>query len=93
MRREESCATCRCSLDIELCDYSQGGCIHSDVEGYICTAFEREGYAMWMKGNNRNTGMCECYTPLTKVEAYKRQKCKEEHEAYIKARERAAHGY
>ena len=61
----ECCENCQFCLDLEKCDYSKGGCIHSSAEGYICIAFKDDGVAMWMIGNNRNTGMCECYTPIT----------------------------
>ena len=50
-------------------DYSQGGCIHTDMDGFICTAFASEGEAVWMVGLS-NGCMCEMYT--NKEELYER---------------------
>ena len=43
-------------------DYSQGGCIHTDMDGFICTAFASEGEAVWMVGLP-NGCFCEMYAP------------------------------
>ena len=43
-------------------DYSQGGCKHTDMDGFICTAFASEGKAVWMVGLP-NGCMCDMYSP------------------------------
>ena len=42
-------------------DYSQGGCKHTDMDGFICLAFASEREAVWMVGLP-NGCMCEMYT-------------------------------
>ena len=46
-------------------DYSQGGCTHTDMDGFICTAFASEGEAVWMVGLP-NGCFCEMYAPREK---------------------------
>jgi len=44
-------------------DYSQGGCKHTDMEGFICAAFAKsDGEAIWMVGLPDGC-MCEMYAP------------------------------
>ena len=64
---EECCATCSRCLKLEKFDYSHGGCKHTDMEGYACTVFMREGTIAWMIGIDQNTGMCEAYSPKEDV--------------------------
>ena len=59
----ECCATCKLNLRLERLDYQRGGCVHEWQPGYICLAFQNEGIACWMIGQDPKTGMCECYTP------------------------------
>ena len=42
-------------------DYSQGGCIHTDYEGFACTAFASEGEIIHMVGMNPDEGHCEMF--------------------------------
>lgn len=42
-------------------DYSQGGCKHTDMDGFICLAFASEREAVWMVGLP-NGCRCEMYT-------------------------------
>jgi len=56
-----SCANCKRRYKLERLDYSNGGCIHTDMDGYICMAFADEGIACWIVGESEETGICECY--------------------------------
>ena len=60
---DEHCGNCVRCYRLEKCDYSQGGCIHTNMDGYICMAFADEGIACWMVGEDLNSGMCEAYMP------------------------------
>ena len=55
------CDTCRYKLKLEKLDYSQGGCKHTVMDGYVCVALASEGWAMWMYGENPITAKCEEY--------------------------------
>lgn len=62
----ESCGNCAYCYRLKKLDYSQGGCIHTNMDGYICMAFADEGITYWMVGNDLNSDMCEAYTPKEK---------------------------
>ena len=72
-KAHECCATCRRRYDLMKFDYSQDGCIHTDMEGYICTAFADEGKMVWMVGEDENTGMCECWEPKIRLRGVRAQ--------------------
>ena len=55
------CDTCKYKLQLEKYDYSQGGCKHTVMDGYVCLAFAHEGLAVWMYGNDSSIGKCEEY--------------------------------
>ena len=55
----ESCVNCGNRYKVEKCDYSQGGCIHTNMDGFICMAFADEGVACYMVG--LKDGRCECW--------------------------------
>lgn len=57
----EYCATCKHRYNLKKLDYSNGGCVDTDMTGYICMAFADENIACWMVGQNEQTGMCEVY--------------------------------
>lgn len=58
----ECCRTCRHRLDLEKWDYSHGGCVHEKItDGFVCLSCAHEGVAIWMVGDDENTGMCEDY--------------------------------
>jgi len=59
----ESCKNCKRRYRLRKNDYSQGGCEHSDMEGYVCMCLSREGIAEWMVGLNDEDEICECYSP------------------------------
>lgn len=59
----ECCANCRRRYKLVKFDYSHGGCIHTDMDGYVCMAFSDEKEAIWMVGNHEKLNMCECYVP------------------------------
>ena len=40
------CNDCKYKLNLERYDYSQGGCTHSDEDGYVCMAFANEDMAI-----------------------------------------------
>lgn len=60
---KECCKNCKRNLKLTKFDYSQGGCKHTDMEGFICTAFAYEGEAVWMIGLNQEEGLCEVFLP------------------------------
>ena len=62
----QCCNTCKHKMKLEKWDYSQGGCIHTDYDGFACTAFGYEGVIIHNVGGNPAKGMCECYTPNCK---------------------------
>lgn len=63
------CNDCKYKLNLERYDYSQGGCTHSDEDGYVCMAFNDEGIAIHMIGLNPNVDDgCEMYNAKTKQE-------------------------
>ena len=61
---KESCESCKFAFYLERLDYRDGGCKHEMMDGHICMAFSNERIAAWMVGIPRDSGMCECYTPL-----------------------------
>ena len=63
MESFENCANCRYRLKPVKMDYSKGGCEHSDMEGYICLAFQSDGIGAWMVGCRDDSEICECYLP------------------------------
>lgn len=60
---KECCNTCRLKLSLKKYDYSRGGCIHTDYDGYCCLAFGFEGLAVHMVGCDPDTSICEMYSP------------------------------
>ena len=63
---EESCANCARCLNLEILDYSQGGCKHTKVtDEFICLAFADEGVACLMHGTSKND-VCECWADKNK---------------------------
>ena len=66
----DCCANCAlCVPIVEKLDYSKGGCEHTAMPGYICLCFENEGYACWMVGIDKETSLCECFTPRKQKDA------------------------
>ena len=63
---KKCCANCKFKFDLKILDYSNGGCRHSDADGFICMNFEDEGIAMHMIGLDENTGSCEAYSSRKK---------------------------
>ena len=61
---KECCNTCELKKKLVKLDYSQGGCIHTDYEGFACLALAFEGEVAHMVGDNPETGMCEMYSPM-----------------------------
>lgn len=59
---KECCNTCNKQLKLEKCDYSNGGCEHTDMEGFLCLAFAYEGIGCWMVGL-KGEGQCEVWSP------------------------------
>ena len=57
-----SCDKCRYQKKLVKYDYSQGGCIHTEQEGFACLAPEivSEGQVTWMVGQEGKDG-CECF--------------------------------
>lgn len=65
---KECCSTCASCKKLVKFDYSGRGCKHTDMEGYACLAFETEGTVIWMVGNDKDHGMCECYIAVGEEE-------------------------
>lgn len=63
---EECCKTCGHNLKLTRFDYTDTGCKHTEMEGFICTAFAFEGDAIWMMGLNQEKDLCECFYPRSK---------------------------
>lgn len=63
----ECCSNCRLRFGLTKFDYSQGGCKHTNMDGYICMAFSDERQAVWMVGEDPEKAMCECYMPLKEL--------------------------
>ena len=58
---KECCANCAYRYDLEKLDYSQGGCEHTMMEGFVCMLFKDAKLAEWMYGSDENKDHCECY--------------------------------
>lgn len=56
---EPTCATCKYRKTLKKYDYTQGGCKHTEMEGFACIADSFEGLIIWMVGTEN--GGCECY--------------------------------
>lgn len=65
---KECCNTCKLKKKLVKFDYSQGGCIHTDYDGYACLALASDGIVVHMVGSNPDDGMCEMYSPREVVE-------------------------
>lgn len=63
---KECCNTCRLKKKLVKFDYSHGGCIHTDYEGFACLAFAYEGEVVHMVGGDPELGKCEMYLPEEK---------------------------
>lgn len=59
----ECCDTCKYKMKLEKWDYSQGGCIHTDYDGFACTVFGYEGVILHHVGGDSARDRCECYAP------------------------------
>ena len=65
---EKCCNTCRLKKKLIKFDYSQGGCIHTDYDGYACLAFASENEVIHMVGLDPEPSMCEMYSPRGGIE-------------------------
>lgn len=63
MTYQKCCAVCKHCHKLIKYDYSQGGCIHSDVPGYACYIPEDGEEIIWMSGVDTYTGICENFDP------------------------------
>lgn len=61
----ECCRSCNKYMKLEKSDYSNGGCKHSDYDGFACLAFVNEGIVVHMVGVNPDNGFCEAYSGKT----------------------------
>lgn len=59
---KECCATCRGRMDLVKFDYSDDGCGRTDLDGFVCMAFQNEGKAIWMVDVDEEKDHCECYS-------------------------------
>lgn len=60
---KECCNTCRLKKKLVKFDYSQGGCIHTDYDGFACLALAFEGEVVHMVGSYPEEDVCEMYSP------------------------------
>lgn len=63
---KKCCNTCKLKKKLVKFDYSQGGCIHTDYDGFACfaLAFGDDGdEVVHMVGSNPELDMCEMYSP------------------------------
>ncbi len=60
---KECCANCGRKYKLTKFDYSMGGCLHTEMDGFVCMAFSDEKQAVWMIGIHENIDMCECFVP------------------------------
>lgn len=60
---KECCNTCRKKLELVKYDYSQGGCKHTNYDGYACLIFASEGDVVHMVGVNPEIEHCEEWSP------------------------------
>ena len=60
---KECCNTCKLKKDLVKFDYSQGGCIHTDYEGFACLALAFEVEVVHMVGGNPELDIREMYSP------------------------------
>ena len=59
----ENCENCALRMDVEILDFSNGGCRHEKMDkDFICLAFQDEHIAYLMHGADR-TEKCECWRP------------------------------
>lgn len=63
---KECCDNCKLKKDLVKFDYSQGGCIHTDYDGFACLGFAYEGIVSHMVGCDPSTSMCEAFIPRVK---------------------------
>ena len=57
----ECCENCKHMLSLEELDYRDGGCKHTEMDGFVCLGFADEGLACWMRGIDMKTEICEAY--------------------------------
>lgn len=65
---KKCCNTCRLKKKLIKFDYSQGGCIHTDYDGYACLIFASENKVVHMVGCDPELEMCEMYSPRRGIE-------------------------
>lgn len=58
----DCCKTCRHRLELVRYDYSKGGCEHTSLDGFACTALAYEGTVVWMVELEEDQ-KCEAYEP------------------------------
>ncbi len=57
----DCCENCKHNLKLVKYDYSKGGCIHTDYDGYAYMAFASEGQVTHMVGIRPETAHCEMF--------------------------------
>lgn len=55
------CETCAFMKKLVKLDYTQGGCRHTVMTGWVCTALADEGNVYWMVGLDEEMSECECW--------------------------------
>jgi hypothetical protein len=58
----ECCRNCKLRMELTKYDYSQGGCIHSDYDGWACMICAHEGTIIHMVGLDPDRAHCEMFT-------------------------------
>lgn len=69
----ECCLNCRYRYMLTKFDYSQGGCEHTAMEGYVCMAFADDGQAVWMAGIDPRSNKCAAYEQRVRLRGMRGQ--------------------
>ena len=72
---KECCNTGKLKKKLVKFDYSHGGCIHTDYDGYACLALAFEDVIVHMVGGDPAHGMCEMYSPSGTYMIYNFEHC------------------
>lgn len=55
-----NCNTCKHRYKLVQYEYTDKGCKHTEMEGFVCSIFANEGVMVWQIGNTGKYG-CEEY--------------------------------
>lgn len=61
---KECCNNCVYKYDLVRFDHSNGGCEHTDIEGYTCVlfkGFKRDRKVIWVVGEDPEYARCKMF--------------------------------